>query len=490
MSQENNQNVIINCTVEGYPVRKVNWLRNGQLITSSARIRPYVDHLLFRQIKRDDRAMYQCVAYNEFDSSTASVELTLSDEPARLIETFSSDSLLLKPGDKLSLKCVATGNPLPQITWTLDGQPIAEQHRLRVGDYVNADGFVNSFVNISSLIVADGGVYECSAINLLPSKPYLHLWPFEDEQLKHISTSSIDSNLPIYNQQSSNDVIARHRARVNVIGPPSVRKMNNVTVVSSETLYLNCPVYGYPIKEIRWYKSNTKLPENHRQHVYQNGTLIIHQMEKVNDEDEYKCVVYGASSVNNHYETISLSTNDQIHNQHFDYHKLTATGTVFVKVIVAPLISPFSAPPNLREGMRNMLTCSVLEGDPPFQIRWFKSYETPNGINHHLIPIESGNQPENQPYTTTSRLKVSSNNEFSSTLFFTNVSYEDNGNYTCIISNTVASANHSVNLMVKGKNLNFLDVLRFDFIVLIKKRNLKVLILVFDFRFSLYFNQF
>lgn len=107
--------MVINCTVQGYPIRKVIWLRNGQPITNSARIRPYVDRLLFKQIKRDDRAMYQCIGFNEFDSSTASVELALSDEPARLIETFSSDSLVLKPGDKLSLKCVATGNPLPQV---------------------------------------------------------------------------------------------------------------------------------------------------------------------------------------------------------------------------------------------------------------------------------------------------------------------------------------------------------------------------------------
>ena len=97
------------------------------------------------------------------------------------------------------------------------------------------------------------------------------------------------------------------------------------------------------------------------------------------------------------------------------------------------------------------MTCSVLEGDGPFQIRWYKSYES-NGIIHHMIPIESNfnnnNEPENQQH---SRLKVSSNNEFSSTLFFTNVSYEDNANYTCIISNSVASANHTVNMMVKGK---------------------------------------
>ena len=103
------------------------------------------------------------------------------------------------------------------------------------------------------------------------------------------------------------------------------------------------------------------MPENHRQHVYQNGTLVIHQMEKANDEDEYRCVVYGASSVKNHYETILLSTNDQMHNQHFDYHKLTASGTIFVKVIVAPLISPFSAPPNLREGMRNMVSLFIFK---------------------------------------------------------------------------------------------------------------------------------
>lgn len=251
------------------------------------------------------------------------------------------------------------------------------------------------------------------------------------------------------------DVIARHRARVNVIGPPSVRKMANVTVVNGESLYLNCPVYGYPIREILWYKGATKLPENHRQHVYSNGTLVIHQMEKANDEDEYRCVVYGASSVTSHYETVLLS--DQMQNQHFDYHKLTAAGSVYVKVIVAPLISPFSAPPNLREGMRNMLTCSVLEGDPPFAIRWFKSFETAQGISHHLIPIEplSGSSADDPARAASARLRVSSNNEFSSTLFFTNVSYEDNGNYTCVISNTVASANHTVNMMVKGKR--FLD---------------------------------
>ena len=64
----------------------------------------------------------------------------------------------LKPGTALSIKCSATGVPLPQIVWTLDGAPLADHGRIRVGDYVSSDGVVNSFVNITILRTEDGGM--------------------------------------------------------------------------------------------------------------------------------------------------------------------------------------------------------------------------------------------------------------------------------------------------------------------------------------------
>lgn len=64
----------------------------------------------------------------------------------------------LRTGYGLSLKCSATGLPLPQIVWTLDGSPISEHSRLRIGDYVTTDGMVNSYVNISSIRTEDGGM--------------------------------------------------------------------------------------------------------------------------------------------------------------------------------------------------------------------------------------------------------------------------------------------------------------------------------------------
>lgn len=70
---------------------------------------------------------------------------------------------ILDPGSKFSIKCEAVGSPLPQITWTLDGLPIIESHsRIRIGDYVTNQGVVNSFINLTSVRIEDGGLYSCS----------------------------------------------------------------------------------------------------------------------------------------------------------------------------------------------------------------------------------------------------------------------------------------------------------------------------------------
>jgi len=35
----------------------------------------------------------------------------------------------LQPGPPVSLKCIATGNPTPQLRWTLDGFPLPQSER-------------------------------------------------------------------------------------------------------------------------------------------------------------------------------------------------------------------------------------------------------------------------------------------------------------------------------------------------------------------------
>ncbi|KAL3210794.1 hypothetical protein MRX96_036892 [Rhipicephalus microplus] len=202
----------------------------------------------------------------------------------------------LQPGASVSLRCSAAGNPLPQVTWTLDDAPVPDFHRFRVGDFVTADSVVVSFVNVTELRVEDGGLYACAAANAVGE--------------------------------------ARHGARVNVHGPPVIRPMGNVSVVAGTTLRVVCPVAGYPIHSVVWFKGDSQLPTNHRQQIAQSS-LSVHNVQRASDEGEYSCLARSGN--------------------------LSARGNTFVRVRVPPVIDSQMLPDVLtaNEGMNVKMLCSV-----------------------------------------------------------------------------------------------------------------------------------
>lgn len=74
-----------------------------------------------------------------------------------------------------------------------------------------------------------------------------------------------------------------HSARVNVYGVPFIREMPKITGVSGSDLIIKCPVSGYPIESIVWERDGQTLPINRRQRSYNNGTLIIEQLQRSED---------------------------------------------------------------------------------------------------------------------------------------------------------------------------------------------------------------
>lgn len=119
-----------------------------------------------------------------------------------------------RPGPSVFLKCVAGGNPTPEISWELDGKKITNNERYQVGQYVTVNGDVVSYLNITTIHSNDGGLYKCFA--------------------------------------SSKVGIAEHSAKLNVYGLPYIRPMEKKAIVAGETLVVTCPVAGYPIKSIVW----------------------------------------------------------------------------------------------------------------------------------------------------------------------------------------------------------------------------------------------
>ena len=98
-----------------------------------------------------------------------------------------------------------------------------------------------------------------------------------------------------------------------------------------------------------------------------------------------------------------------------------------------PVIEPFSFPRVLEEGSRAKILCSVIKGDSPITIRWLKD-------GRHVGSSSSAN----------SGVTISSLDEYSSAIVFPKVSLLNRGNYTCIASNSVASANFTAEAIVHG----------------------------------------
>lgn len=59
--------------------------------------------------------------------------------------------------------------------------------------------------------------------------------------------------------------------------------------MAGETLQLKCPVAGYPIEEIHWERSGRELPDDLRQKVLPDGTLLINPVQKKSDTGVYTC---------------------------------------------------------------------------------------------------------------------------------------------------------------------------------------------------------
>ncbi|NXX16776.1 DSCL1 protein, partial [Podargus strigoides] len=356
--------VILSCALSGSPEYVIRWYRNTDLVV----VDDYIsirgisnETLLITAAQKSHSGAYQCFATRKSQTAQDFSIIMLEDGTPRIVSSFSEK--VVNPGEQFSLMCAAKGAPPPTVTWALDDEPIPRDSGHRTNQYTMSDGTTVSHMNVTSPQIKDGGVYRCTARNSVGS--------------------------------------AEYQARINVRGPPSIRAMKNITAVAGRDTFINCRVIGYPYYSIKWYKDSLLLPDNHRQVVFENGTLKLMDVQKGMDEGEYLCSV-------------------------LIQPQLSISQSVHVTVKVPPLIQPFEFPP-ASIGQLLYIPCVVSSGDMPIHITWRK--------DGHVILSGSGVTIESK--------------EFMSSLQISSVSLKHNGNYTCIASNAAATVSRERQLIVR-----------------------------------------
>ena len=99
---------------------------------------------------------------------------------------------------------------------------------------------------------------------------------------------------------------------------------------------------------------------------------------------------------------------------------------------VPPAISKFNVEEDLRLGQRVSMLCSVVDGDLPMNLFWFRDEVRLNaGLSEGILVTELGS--------------------FESVLRIDNLRPEHNANFTCVAENLAGRAQHSQVLRVKGR---------------------------------------
>ncbi|XP_068899420.1 cell adhesion molecule Dscam1 isoform X16 [Tenebrio molitor] len=293
---------VFTCNFEGNPIKTINWLKDGHPIDHTDAV------LRIESVRKEDKGMYQCFIRNDQESAEAIAELKLGGrfEPPQIRHAFNEETV--QPGNSVFMKCIASGNPTPEITWELYGRRLSNSERNQIGQYVTVNGDVVSHLNITAIHTNDGGLYRC------------------------VASSKVGS--------------ADHSARINVYGLPFVRSMEKQAIVAGGTLIVHCPFAGHPVETVVWERDGRLLPINRKQKVFPNGTLIIENVERASDQATYDCVAKNSQGY-------------------------SARGSLEVQVMVLPRIAPFSFGDSpVHSGQTAQVTCLVSEGDLPLNITW------------------------------------------------------------------------------------------------------------------------
>ncbi|XP_071140984.1 neurofascin-like [Mytilus edulis] len=138
------------CNVTGYPKPDVKWLYNHEEYNATG------DTLIISTVTNATIGIYTCIATNDAGTSQANIILKVTNDAPTIVS--SPKPSISQPGVSKNYTCVATGHPLPVISWTFNSFFHQSSSLPRHVKFEN--GTVLQLVNIQA-----SGLLSCTATN-------------------------------------------------------------------------------------------------------------------------------------------------------------------------------------------------------------------------------------------------------------------------------------------------------------------------------------
>ncbi|XP_029007762.1 neurofascin homolog (chicken) a isoform X20 [Betta splendens] len=247
------ERLLLECIAAGLPTPTVKWIKMGaELSEHKVKFENYNKTLKIINVSEEDAGVYECMANNHLGSVRHSITVEVKAAPYWLDKP---TDLVLAPDESGRLVCRANGNPKANIQWLINGQPIDTPGALpNPSREVEGD-----IIMFRSVQMGSSAVYQCNASN---EHGYL---------LANAFVSVLDMS-------------------PRILGP----KNQLIKVIRNNRTLLDCPFFGSPLPELRWFKNGQGSGLDGGQYrVYVNGTLEIKRAQ-AEDVGTYTCV---ASSI-------------------------------------------------------------------------------------------------------------------------------------------------------------------------------------------------
>ncbi|KAK2835266.1 hypothetical protein Q5P01_015750 [Channa striata] len=211
----------------------------------------------------EDAGRYTCVVSNSAGEDRKTFDLDILVPPS-IVDGGTVVDTKVKERHNITLTCEVSGNPVPEIRWLKDGQPLVPDRRHQVLSH-------GHFVQISDAHVTDTGRYSCLASNSA------------GDRSRHFNLNVLVS------------------PTIAGLGPDS--SAEEVTVTLSSPTSLVCEVQSYPPAIITWLKDGTTFMSNRNIRVLPGGRTLQILNAKEEDAGRYTCVATNeAGETLKHYE--------------------------------------------------------------------------------------------------------------------------------------------------------------------------------------------